>query len=343
MIKISYNKLVNFTYKILRKINLNEFSAKAVSLGICEASLRGVDSHGVKLFPHYVKSGIFGRKNPNPKFKFYKKFESAYLLDADNGFGLAAGAKAIDKGMKIAKKKGICMVGVKNSSHPGALASIALPAAKKGFIVFAFTHADSLQLTYGGKTPFFGTNPICFVAPRYKKEPFCLDMATTQISWNKLLNYKRLKKKLPVYTAADKNGNITNNPNLANSLSSIGEYKGYGLAAMIEILCSVFLGMNFGKDIPPMYKSSMSKPRKLGQFYIILRSDAFVRKNQFIKDLSKMCNRVKSQKKKKNEKIYLPNDKEIIISKERLKNGIPIDKILYDEIERISNNYKISI
>ena len=343
MIKINYNKLLNFTYKIFKKVKLNEFSAKAVSLGICEASLRGVDSHGIKLFPHYVKSSITGRKNPKPKFKFYRKFESAFLLDADNGYGIAAGFKAVDKGIEVAKKKGICMVGVKNSSHPGALASIALRAAKKGFIAFAFTHADSLQLTYGGRQAFFGTNPICFVAPRYKQEPFCLDMATTQISWNKLLNYKRLKKKLPNNTAADKNGKKTNNPNLAKSLLSIGDYKGYGLAAMIEIMCSVFLGMNFGKDIPPMYKSSMSKPRKLGQFYIILRSDAFVEKNNFIKNLNKMCLKVKKQKKKKNENIYLPNDKEIIISKQRFKNGIPVDQILYDEIKKISKKFKISI
>lgn len=343
MISISYQKLLNFTYKTFRKVKLDEFSARTVSLGICEASLRGVDSHGIKLFPHYVKSSILGRKNPNPKFKFYKKFESAYLLDANNGFGLAAGAKAIDKGMKIAKKKGICMIGVKNSSHPGALASIALPAAKKGFIAFAFTHADSLQLTYGGKSPFFGTNPICFVAPRYKQEPFCLDMATTQISWNKLLNYKRLNQKLPNNTAADKDGKSTNNTNLAKSLLSIGDYKGYGLAAMIEIMCSVFLGMNFGNDIPPMYKSSMSKPRKLGQFYIILRADAFVKKNDFIKNLKRMCIKVKNQKKKKNENIYLPNDKEISTSRERSKTGIPIDFVLYNEIKKISKKFKIKI
>ena len=105
MIRINYNRLLNFTYKIFKKVKLNEFSAKTVSQGICEASLRGVDSHGIKLFPHYVQSGVLGRKNPNPKFKFYKKFESAYLLDANDGFGLAAGAKAIDKGIQVAKKK----------------------------------------------------------------------------------------------------------------------------------------------------------------------------------------------------------------------------------------------
>tara|TARA_Y100000022_G_C13230699_1_gene367188 strand:+ start:443 stop:1474 length:1032 start_codon:yes stop_codon:yes gene_type:complete len=343
MISIKYNTLLNFTYRIFKKINLDEFSAKAVSFGICEASLRGVDSHGIKLFPHYVKSGILGRKNPKPKFKFYKKFDSAYLLDANDGFGLAAGAKAIKKGVDIAKKKGICIVGVKNSSHPGALASILLPAARKGFVALGFTHADSLQLTYGSKEAFFGTNPICFVAPRYKKEPFCLDMATTQISWNKLLNFKRLKKNLPSDSAADKKGKATNNPNLAQSLISIGAYKGYGLAAMIEIMCSVFLGMNFGKNIPPMYKSSMQKPRKLGQFYLVFKSDIFVNKDNFLKNLNKMYNQIKKQKKAKNKKIYMPNDKEILIAKKRLRSGIPVDQILYKEINEIGKKFKISI
>jgi len=101
--------------------------------------------------------------------------------------------------------------------------------------------------------------------------------------------------------------------------------------------------MNFGKDIPPMYKSAMSKKRRLGQFYIVLRSDAFVKKNYFIKNLDKMYIKIKKQKKKKNENIYLPNDKEVIASKERAKKGIPIDNALYKEIIKISNKYKINL
>ena len=195
MIKISYKKLLNYTNKVLIKSKVNKFCAKIVSLGLCNASLRGVDSHGIKLLPHYIRSVLFGRKNPKPKFKFSKKFKCIQLLDADNGFGLSAGYIAVKKCVEIARTYGVGVVGVKNSSHPGALASIVLEQAKKGYLIFGFTHADSLQLTYGGTNPYFGTNPICFAAPRGRLEPFCLDMATTKISWNKLLNYKRLKKK----------------------------------------------------------------------------------------------------------------------------------------------------
>jgi ureidoglycolate dehydrogenase (NAD+) len=37
-----------------------------------------------------------------------------------------------------------------------------------------------------GKQPYFGTNPIAFACPRLEKEPFCLDMATSMIPWNKV-------------------------------------------------------------------------------------------------------------------------------------------------------------
>jgi ureidoglycolate dehydrogenase (NAD+) len=343
MIKISYKKLLDYTNKVLIKSKVNKFCAKKVSLGLCNASLRGVDSHGIKLLPHYMRSALMGRKNPKPKFKFSNKFKCVKLLDADNAFGLSAGYKAVEKSVEIAKNFGVGIVGVKNSSHPGAMASIVLEHARKGYLIFGFTHADSLQLTHGGTNPYFGTNPICFAAPRGRLEPFCLDMATTKISWNKLLDYRRLKKKLPKNVAADIFGKMTIDPFKAMNLLSIGGYKGYGLASMVEILCSVFIGMKFGVNIPSMYKSSIKKNRKLGQLYISIRADSFVSKNNFIINLIKMCRDVRSSKSRGKNKIYLPNDKEIAESKIRLKSGIPIDNELFKELKEISNKFKINI
>ena len=204
MKKIKYLNLYNFTKKIFLKIGLDNYSASSVTHGLCETSLRGVDSHGIKLLNHYVNSALKGRKNPRPKFDFKKKFPSLGVLNADNAFGHSAGMKAIDLCIKMAKKNGVGIVAVKNSSHAGAMASMALRASRKGFAAFAFTHADSLMLSHNGEKPYFGTNPICFSCPRKNEEPYCLDMATTMISWNKLLNFKNKNKKLPDKYAADK-------------------------------------------------------------------------------------------------------------------------------------------
>ena len=93
---IYYESLVNFHRKVLTKAGLDEETMEAVTTGLCETSLRGVDSHGARLLPHYVQSALSGRKNPRPRYQFTQKFPAIGLLDANNTFGHAAGMKAID-------------------------------------------------------------------------------------------------------------------------------------------------------------------------------------------------------------------------------------------------------
>ena len=341
MKKIDYNDLTIFTKEVLKKSGLNKISYDAVTKGLCEASLRGVDSHGVRLLKHYSDSAIYGRKNPKPKMKIMKKFPALFFLNADDGFGHAAGFKAIDECVKIAQKYGIAAGIVNNSTHSGSMASMGLRAARKGFFCFGFTHADSLMKSSNGKKPFFGTNPICFAAPRKNKEPYCLDMSTTNISWNKLLNYKKTGKKLEHGLAANKYGKSTLSPNDAKSLFPIGDYKGFALASMIEILCGVQSGMNTGISIPPMYTFPIDKKRKLGQFYIVFRTDGYLTKKQFYTSIDSLYKKIYNHE--KSSKILMPNDPENINTKKRLKNGIPLDKEVYSSLKLLSSKFNINL
>ena len=140
----------------MSKAGLDEHTCESVSSGLCETSLRGLDSHGIRLLPHYTYSALKGRKNPRPEYKFSQIFPAFGHLDADNTFGHAVGMKEIDLAMPLTKEYGISAIEVSNSSHPGPLASFALRTARKGYIAFAFTHADAyvshnkiLSLEYG--------------------------------------------------------------------------------------------------------------------------------------------------------------------------------------------------
>ena len=340
---VEYKKLITFSNQLLIKSGLDKFSAKCVSSSLCETSLRGVDSHGIKLLPAYVEFALKGRKNGKPKFKFNNPFPSFGVLDADNGFGLAAGLKAIDLGIKIAKKNGVSIISVKNSSHPGALASMTLKAARSGYAAFAFTHADSLMLSHNSTESFFGTNPISFACPRSDSEPFCVDMATTMISWNKLLNARVGNKKLLDNLASNISGKSTTNPFLAKSLFPIGSYKGFALASMVEVLCGIMTGMPYGKKIPPMFTYPSNKKRPLGQFYIILRVDAILTKKQFKNRMKEFSNLVRKQKPLKGKKVQMPNDPEIDCSLKRLKEGIPISKSLFNDIYELGRKNKLKL
>ena len=107
--------------------------------------------------PHFLNALKNGRINGRPSFHIKQNFPAFATLDADNSFGHAAGFKSIDLGMDLANKYGIAAISVINSSHPGAMASFALKAAREGFCSFAFTHADSLIQRFNSKESFFGT------------------------------------------------------------------------------------------------------------------------------------------------------------------------------------------
>ena len=340
--RINYDKVYKYIYKSFKSIGLNNQDSIYVTEGLINASLRGVDSHGIRLFKHYILSGINGRKNLNPKYKFYKKYKTSLLVDADNGYGLAACRRGLEKSLKIVDKYGVASLAVVNSSHCGCLASSVLPIVKKGYMVFGFTHADSLLLSHGSMSAYFGTNPLCFGFPRKKKEPFCLDMSPSFFSWNKVLSYRSANKKLPPNICADQFGKMTTDPKKAKTLIPIGGYKGYGLSAMVEILCSIITGMNFGKHIPPMFSYDIKKTRSLGQYFMILKTDLFISKNIIYKNLEKMYKEIyKLPKLKSTSKVYLPNDKEAFNLSERKKNGIPITKEIINDFTEINNQLKL--
>ena len=127
---IKNNELKLFIKQIFSELNLDEEIAKHTIEGISHTSLRGVDTHGLRLLPHYVRGIQSGRINLNPKITFSSNYISTFIMDADHTFGHAAGMIAMKHAINIAKKYGIGAVSVKNSSHCGALSFFGEEAAK---------------------------------------------------------------------------------------------------------------------------------------------------------------------------------------------------------------------
>lgn len=341
MKKINYDNLVIFTAGVLKSAGLDDYSLMAVVTGLCETSLRGVDSHGIRLLEHYVNSALSGRKNPKPNYQFDRNFPSMGHLNADDAFGHAAGMKAIDYGMEMAAEQGVGLVAVSNSSHPGAMASMALKAARNGYIAFAFTHADALIQSHNGKRAYFGTNPICFAVPRDEGEPYCLDMATSVIPWNRVKIHRSSGLPLGDGVAVDCDGNPTNDADVAAALKPVGSYKGYGLASMVDILCGVYTGMAFGRSIPSMYGAKMTDQRKLGQFYIVMRADGVTSKESFMHAMQQMTDEVRKEPSLEGQPVILPGDKEIKEAKIRMRDGVPLDDETLVAFQKMSEKFKM--
>lgn len=344
MIILESSILKDLMVNELTKVGVNSDSIKHVTESLIQTSLRGVDSHGINLFPHYVRAVKSGRINKNPNLNFLEKYPSSAKIDADQAFGHYAGAYAIQTAVEMAKNTGIACINVTNSTHFGAASYFGLMAAEKDCIGMSFTNADALVKAFGGTKPYFGTNPICFTAPLVNEEPLCLDMATSQFSWNKILNYRRLNNPLPAGIAFDQEGKETLDSTAACFLGAIGLYKGYGLGMMVDILCGILGNGLVGPHLTSMYKAPIEAKRNLSQFYIVIDISKFVGIDEFKNNLQNTVNEIRSiPPEAGTEQVMVPGDPEKKTYKVRLKEGIPIDNEKFSEFIELNEKFKEAV
>ena len=311
--------------EIFTNLSVDKKIAELCTDGLLHTSLRGVDTHGIQLVPHYADAIKSGRLNPKPDIKFEQTSSSTGVLDADHTLGYAASAIAIQHAIKLAEKSGAGFVSVKNSSHCGALAYPCLEACKKDMIGLGFTHATAKMKSPGSNREFFGTNPLCFTAPMEKEDPFSFDSSPTKIPFHKIYHYRESNSILPENAAADKYGIQTLDPFDAIQLLPIGDYKGFGWSMMVDILAGLLSGMPVGRDVSQMY-GDLTQKRYLGHFFGCIRIDVFQPVKKFKSRLQELAEKVRKEPKKDEESLNMaPGDPEKKCMKERLKNGIPIN------------------
>ena len=314
-------------------------SAGHVADSLVEASLRGVDSHGINLFPYYVSAVDGGRINPTPAFAVSGRRPAVATLDADHGFGHHAGIAAMDLAMELADASGVGAVGVRRSTHFGAAAYFAHRASRRGYAAFAFTNADALVRAHSAGEAFFGTNPICFSVPMEGEEPLCLDMATSRVSWNKIRIKRRRAETLPAGWASDERGEPTTDPDAARMLEPIGEYKGYGLGLMVEILCAGLMDGPFGKDLLPMYGTPLADRREISHFFVALGIGGFTDADRFRRRVAGLAARLRSLPPREADAVMVPGDPEKHAFAARTRDGIPVDDEVFEEFLAVSNAF----
>jgi ureidoglycolate dehydrogenase (NAD+) len=336
---IEPSKAYNFLNEVLHDKGVSSDIAHTLSDSLIQTSLRGVDSHGINLFPHYYTEIDLGLVNISPNITIDRKASSIAVLNAENTLGHYAGKLAIESAISMAKQTGIGIVSVKNSNHFGAAWYFTNMVTNQGMLGFAFTNTEALANAFNSKNIFFGTNPFCFSAPMKNENPFCLDMATTTIPWNKVKNYKRQNKQLQEGWAFNQEGIITTNPYEATSLTNIGGYKGFGLSMVIEILCSGLTAGPMSCEIAPLHDISIKHDRKISHFFMALDISKFVSIDWFQNYITNMAVQIRNLPKSGDENVMIAGDKEKKEHTIRSIQGIPMDEKKFNEFLNISQNF----
>ena len=335
MYTVTHDNILSWGKDIFMAIGLNEIDSSIISNSLVQTSLWGIDSHGIARIPHYLNRIDEGSINKNPNIVFSKTAFSTGSVDGDDGHGILIMHESAKFAIEMAQNSGAGIVGISNSSHCGAIGLYTRQISEQGMIGLAFTHSDSLVIPHNGNRAFLGTNPISIAIPTLNPtEPLCVDMATSIIPWNIIMNAKREKVEVPITYGVDINGMGTTNSDEIVAVKPMAEHKGYALAFLIDMLCGPLNGMAFGQNITPMYKD-LAKKRKLGSLVIAINPKMFAGIDFIKKATSLAIQQVKQQ----SDAVLFPGEPEYIYEKKRKQVGIPVTETLKSQLDFWSNKF----
>lgn len=316
--------------------------ARCLAQSLAQTSLWGIDSHGIARLPHYLNRVAHGSILARPDIRIARTGPGTAQVHGGRGQGIVVAHRASALAIDLAREAGVAAVGVSDSSHCGAIGLYSRAAARQGLIGIAFTHSDSIAAPFGGHEPFFGTNPISLAFPRADGQPLCLDMATTAIPWNRVMNARRDGVSLPPGVALDARGDDCSDAHAARALRPLGGeeygYKGYGLAMMVELLCGPLNGNPFGPHISPMYEA-LAQPRELGAFFIVIDPARFAGGAALAGIVAGMATELSHAP----GAPRMPGEPEAEHEKERQRLGLPVPPALWDEMKVWSGRLRVAL
>jgi LDH2 family malate/lactate/ureidoglycolate dehydrogenase len=319
--------------------------AAAVARALVSTSLRGVDSHGIRLLPHYLRALHGGRIAKAPAMTVERTAPGAAIVDANDGFGHYAGYRAVAEGCALAREAGVAGVSAINSSHFGAAGCYALDAAEAGFVAFAFCNSDPFVLPHDAEAPFHGTNPLAFAAPVPGQRPFLFDMATSIVPWNRIRDYEMKGLPVPEDVAVDAAGAMTTDPSAVAALLPLGGmrfgFKGAGLAAVMEVVSAALTGMGHCARLLPMAGEDLATPRRLGQFYVVIDPDRFVPRAVYEAGIAAYLADLRAVPARPGTQVMAPGDREWATLEERSVRGIPVAPALLAEFMGIARDLEL--
>lgn len=346
---VPWEQMNAFLIDAFKGYGVPEEDAKICADVLLESDRRGIESHGCNRFkPIYIDRIVNGTLLPKTELEILKETPSTLVMDAHNGMGMVASYRMMERLIEKARMVGMAGGAITNSTHYGIAGYWATMASKAGMIGVTGTNArPSIAPTFGVEN-MMGTNPLTFAIPTDEEFPFCLDCATSTVQRGKIEYYAREGKDTPAGMVIAHDGSIMTDSNAILKALVSGEaaltpiggagdemcgYKGYGYAAVVEILSAALTGGPFMKALTGVGSDGKPQMYHLGHFFFIINPEFFMGLDTLRKTAGEICRALRaSEKAPGEERIYTAGEKEWIIWQERKDKGVPVNQAVQKEI-----------
>ena len=240
---LTYDQEKNLVHGILSASGFSDADAAVIARVIAHSDFTGVYSHGLSRLTRYMRQIKVGALNKDAEFKKVLDDKALLVFDGDNGFGIVSVNKAYDEALVKAREYGISFASGRHNANIGCGSYYGWRAAKDDVICILGCNTYAFSSPFGGADRLIGTNPIIAAVPSSEEFPIVMDISTTNVAMGKIQAAEREGKSVPAGWGKDYDGKMTTDPSKVFSLCPIADYKGYGLAVIVDALSTMVINM----------------------------------------------------------------------------------------------------
>ena len=355
---VAWDVMNRFLIDAFKGYGVPEEDAKICADVLLESDRRGIESHGCNRFkPIYIDRIVKGTLKPITEIEVLKDTPTTLVYDAHDGMGMVASYRMMEALIEKAKKYGMAGGAIRNSTHYGIAGYWTTMATKAGMIGVTGTNArPSIAPTFGVEN-MMGTNPLTWAIPTDEEFPFCIDCATSVVQRGKIEYYAREGKDTPAGMVISHDGSsmtdssailkaLVDGTAALTPLGGAGDemcgYKGYGYAAVVEILSAALTGGPFMKALTGVDQNGNPQMYHLGHFFFVINPEFFMGLDTCKKTAGDICRALRaSEKAPGHDRIYTAGEKEWLAWCERKDKGVPIGEAVQREMIAVRDQLKL--
>jgi ureidoglycolate dehydrogenase (NAD+) len=323
---LAWEKARDFCTDTLMQLGVSAQEAAICAEGLVEASLRGVDSHGIASLPIYAERIHSGQMRPGMNIEVKSEAAAVLLCDGRHGLGPVVARQAMGRAIAKAAESGIGAVSLVNGNYVGALAPYALCAAERGMLGICAANSTPRVAPYGGAEGVHGTNPLAYALPMQGGEALVFDAATGH-SAARVVAAREEGALLPEGVLVDVAGRPSTNPQDLDegALLPVGGALGYGIGLLVDLLCGGLNGGPCGSDVPPV--SNLDAPYGCGFFALAIDAAYFGGRDVLAERCAFLAQSVHGAHTAEGmNRVRMPGERSLEERRARLKQGIPFTK-----------------
>ena len=310
----------------LRASGASALQAGPVARSIRDAEAEGTRGIGLGYLPWYCGHLKVGKIAGDAVPILSRPAPGLVQVDAADGFSHPAFEAGEEALIQAAEAQGIALLCIANAYACGVLGYFTARLARRGLVALMFANASSTMAPWGGRRPFFGTNPWSMAAPR-KGEPLILDSSSSATAYVNLAKAAASGAPLPPHWALDADGQPTTDAKraLSGTIAPAGGHKGSALALMVEVLAAGLTGAQFSHQASSL-GDDLGGPPRLGQTLIAIRPGA----SGFAERIEGLLSDMAAQP-----GVRIPGDRRHANRLRTAGEGVALDPALQDQLRQL--------